>query len=181
MVNGAPKRRTTAAFMAGPPGHLGGHPIVPATQGGAIPSQPQRAVAFPPWGRGHGPDGSRTARTYGRHMTEQLTALDATFLELEQADPTAHMHIGGVLVFDPVPRRGAPTLDQLQRRLEQRLPLLPRFTQRLSAPAVTGLRRPHWEHDDGFRLDAHVRRAALPAPGGEAELLDWAAEFYSSR
>ena len=34
--------------------------------------------------------------------SEQLTALDATFLELEQADDSALMHIGGALVFDAV-------------------------------------------------------------------------------
>src|ERR1035437_9129277 len=41
-------------------------------------------------------------------MTTRLTALDATFLELEQADESAHMHIGGIMVFDPVPGGGAP-------------------------------------------------------------------------
>ena len=30
-------------------------------------------------------------------------------------------------------------------------------------------------------MSAHVRRAALPAPGGEAELLEWAGDFYSVR
>ena len=33
---------------------------------------------------------------------DQLTALDATFLELEQADDGALMHIGGALLFAPV-------------------------------------------------------------------------------
>jgi len=33
-------------------------------------------------------------------MTDRLTPLDATFLELEQNDQAAHMHIGGALVFD---------------------------------------------------------------------------------
>ena len=40
--------------------------------------------------------------------TEPLSPLDATFLELEEADATAHMHIGGVLVFDPLPGGGTP-------------------------------------------------------------------------
>ena len=45
-------------------------------------------------------------------MSEQLTALDATFLELEEADDSAHMHIGGLMVFEagdegaPPARRG---------------------------------------------------------------------------
>jgi len=46
---------------------------------------------------------------------------------------------------------------------------------------VTGLRFPHWEPDTGFDLDHHVRRAALPAPGGASELLEWAGDFYSHR
>jgi len=33
---------------------------------------------------------------------DQLTALDAKFLELEQADDSALMHIGGTLVFEPL-------------------------------------------------------------------------------
>ncbi len=34
---------------------------------------------------------------------DQQTALDATFLELEQADDSAVMHIGGALLFEPLP------------------------------------------------------------------------------
>ena len=41
-------------------------------------------------------------------MPDTLTALDATFLELEQQDEGALMSIGGVMVFDPVPGGGAP-------------------------------------------------------------------------
>ena len=36
-------------------------------------------------------------------MGEQLTALDATFLELEEIDQSAHMHIGGVMILEPHP------------------------------------------------------------------------------
>ena len=32
-----------------------------------------------------------------------LTPLDATFLELEEADPTVHMHIGSIMVFEAHP------------------------------------------------------------------------------
>ena len=37
---------------------------------------------------------------------DQLTALDAAFLELEEADDGALMHIGAALVFDPLPGGG---------------------------------------------------------------------------
>jgi hypothetical protein len=36
-------------------------------------------------------------------MSNHLTPLDATFLELEEADPSAQMHIGAIMVFDPPP------------------------------------------------------------------------------
>jgi diacylglycerol O-acyltransferase / wax synthase len=113
--------------------------------------------------------------------TESLSPLDATFLELEDADPTAHMHIGGVLVFDPLPGGGTPTLTRVRRHLERRLGALPRYRQRLSRRTTGGLRWPEWEPDDGFDIAAHVTRAALPRPGGERELLAWAADFWSHR
>lgn len=113
-------------------------------------------------------------------MTAQLSALDATFLELEQADASAHMHIGAVLVFAPR-TGGAPATREVRRRLALRLDALPRYRQRLSHPNVGGTAFPHWEPDPGFDLDHHVRRAALPAPGGASELLEWAGDFYSHR
>src|ERR1035437_6257498 len=58
-------------------------------------------------------------------MTTRLTALDATFLELEQADESAHMHIGGIMVFDPVPGGGAPAREQYCEQLAERLQVLP--------------------------------------------------------
>jgi len=34
-------------------------------------------------------------------MADQLSMLDTMFLELEQVDAGAHMHIGAAMVFDP--------------------------------------------------------------------------------
>jgi diacylglycerol O-acyltransferase len=110
-----------------------------------------------------------------------LSPLDATFLELEDADTTAHMHIGAVLVFDPLPGGGRPTLARVRRHLERRLDALPRYRQRLSRRATGGLSWPQWEHDERFDIGAHVTRAALPRPGGERQLLEWAADFWSHR
>ncbi|MGZ8634658.1 MAG: wax ester/triacylglycerol synthase family O-acyltransferase [Solirubrobacteraceae bacterium] len=115
-------------------------------------------------------------------MTEHLTPLDATFLELEQADESAHMHIGGAMIFDPLPETGgAPTLAQLQASLSGRIGSMPRYQQRLSHPRTGGLRWPDWVADEHFDIAAHVRRAMLPAPGGEEELLEWLSDFYSHR
>lgn len=112
-------------------------------------------------------------------MHDELTALDATFLELEQHDGGALMHIGGVMVFEPLPAGATPTRAQVCDGIGARLAALPRYRQRLSDSHVGGLQWPHWVPDERFDVRAHVRRVALPAPGGEAELAEWAADFYS--
>src|SRR5262249_22646813 len=114
-------------------------------------------------------------------MSEHLTALDATFLELEQADESAHMHIGAIMVFDPRPDGGPPSREEVGQHLESRLGQLPRYRQRLSKAHTGGLSWPEWEDDPGFDLDTHLARAALPAPGGYAELAEWASSFFSQR
>jgi WS/DGAT/MGAT family acyltransferase len=114
-------------------------------------------------------------------MGDHLTALDATFLELEQVDRSAHMHIGGVMLFDPQPQGGAPPLRRVREELAARLPELPRWSQRLSTTRTGGLSWPEWEDDPEFDIGEHVRRAKLPAPCGEHELLEWAGEYYSRR
>src|SRR3954453_12764765 len=110
-------------------------------------------------------------------MAEHLSALDATFLELEEADDAAHMHIGAMLIFDGA----APSIEEVRELLSARLDLLPRYRQRLSAHHTGGLRWPVWVDDERFELSAHVRHATLPAPGGEEELLEWAGDYWSHR
>jgi diacylglycerol O-acyltransferase / wax synthase len=114
-------------------------------------------------------------------MADRLTALDATFLELEEADQGAHMHIGGVMVFDPQPDGGAPPLEMVCRHLRERLGTLPRYFQQLSEPHTGGLEWPEWRPHPDFDLAGHVSRVRLPAPGGDQELAEWAGEFYSQR
>ena len=91
------------------------------------------------------------------------------------------MHIGGVLVFDPLPGGGTPTLARVRRHLDRRIEALPRYREKLSRRATGGLRWPEWEPDERFDIAAHVTRAALPRPGGERQLLEWAADFWSHR
>jgi diacylglycerol O-acyltransferase / wax synthase len=119
---------------------------------------------------------------------ERLSSLDSTFLELEQADEGAMMHIGGALVFDPRTdaggtggTAGTPTLEELLGMLEDRSQLMPRHRSRLSEARVHGLRRPSWVEDPTFDVRAHVRHATLPAPGTAAQLHEWLADFWSHR
>ena len=111
----------------------------------------------------------------------QLTALDATFLELEQADDGALMHIGAAFVFGPLPGGGVPAIGDVRAHLRQRLELLPRYGQKLDAPRTGGLAWPSWERDPRFEIEAHVRHATLSPPGEERELLSWVSDFYSHR
>lgn len=114
-------------------------------------------------------------------MGDRLTPLDASFLELEQVDESAHMHIGWAMVFDPLPEGGTPSLEVLRNQTGQRLEPLPRFLRRLSSPRVGNFSLPSWESDPDFDIATHMRHATLPTPGGEAELLEWLGDFYSHR
>ena len=111
----------------------------------------------------------------------RLSALDATFLELEEADEGATMHIGGLMVFDPLPGGGTPTLDAVRSRTAERLGRLPRYSQRLSSTHTGGLSWPCWTEDRRFDIRNHMLHVAIPHPGGEQELCEWAGEFFSHR
>ena len=111
-------------------------------------------------------------------MADQLTPLDATFLELEEADPSAHMHIGAVMVFEATDA-GPPSIDELRDQIEERVDRLPHYRSRLSQEHTGGLHWPSWKTHPEFAIEDHVRRAALPAPGGRRELVEWAAQYWS--
>jgi len=103
---------------------------------------------------------------------DRLGALDASFLH--QEGPQSHMHIGALAICDGPP----PCLDELLAHIGARLHLLPRHRQRLAHTALDR-GRPLWVDDARFRLDFHVHHAALPAPGGRAELLELLAHVFS--
>lgn len=114
-------------------------------------------------------------------MGEQLSMLDTMFLELEQFDETAHMHIGAALVFGPLPAGGAPDIVEFRDYVREGVGLLPRFAQQLSSPHAGPLTWLTWEPAKTFDCDAHVHHATLPAPGGQAELYEWLGDFWSHR
>lgn len=114
-------------------------------------------------------------------MSNQLSPLDAAFLELEEGDAAAHMHIGSALVFDPLPDGEQPSLESLRKQVRERLEPLPRFRRNLSSPRVRPFSLPSWEADPDLDVGDLVRLAVLPAPGGEAELMEWLGDFFSHR
>src|SRR5690625_4835632 len=62
-------------------------------------------------------------------------------------------------------------LDRVMEFLDARLAEAPRFRQRVR-PVPFGLARAVWVDDADFDLSFHVRRSALPAPGGMGPLAD---------
>lgn len=84
------------------------------------------------------------------------------------------MHIGGLLLFDGPP----PTRQELVDHIRGRLHLIPRYRQKLATPPLDS-GRPLWVDDNSFNLDYHVRNAALPSPGSEAQLMETAARIAS--
>src|SRR5207248_1227305 len=83
----------------------------------------------------------------------QLSALDASFVRLE--DRHVHMHVTWIAFFAPDGARPRPTAEALRASIADRLPMMPRFRQRLVAPPM-GLGDPFWVDDPDFRLAAHV-------------------------
>jgi len=110
-----------------------------------------------------------------------VSSLDGIFLELEDDDPAAHMHIGAILPFDPLPGDRPDPFTRVEALLHERLDALPRLRQRLSEDRVGGLAWPSWVDDDRFDLAHHVHRVALPQPCGAAELDEWSGDFFGRR
>jgi WS/DGAT/MGAT family acyltransferase len=94
--------------------------------------------------------------------SERLSQLDATFLHIEE-NPSAHMHVGALVVFRGKP----PSYRDLLAHIESRLEFVPRYRQRVE---MVPFGRPVWVDDAHFDLEYHVRHSALPRPDpGEPE------------
>jgi WS/DGAT/MGAT family acyltransferase len=109
---------------------------------------------------------------------ERLSALDVSFLELEDAN--AHMHIGAVAIFDAAPitrSDGGIDIERIRRMIEAGLYRIPRYRQRLVRIPILG--HPVWVDDDRFNLAYHVRHTRLPAPGDERQLKRLAGRIMS--
>ncbi len=110
-------------------------------------------------------------------MRERLSVLDASFLYLER--PAVHMHVAGLAIIDPSTRPGGRLLaEDLASLIASRIHLVPRFRQKAVVPPF-GVGRPVWVDDEDFDIDFHLRRAALPAPGGRRELADFVQRVHS--
>ncbi len=109
-------------------------------------------------------------------MTDRLSALDLSFLYLEE--PTTPMHVGGLVVLQR-PRSGFD-YDKLVTLIEDRIALVPRYRQKIKY--VPGhLANPVWIDDGDFDVTFHVRRSALPKPGSDTQLRELVGRLMSRR
>jgi diacylglycerol O-acyltransferase / wax synthase len=113
-------------------------------------------------------------------MPPRLSALDASFLYLEEA--TTPMHVGAVSIFRRQRSSARPAngfdYDGLVDLVEQRIALVPRYRQKVRH--VPGnLARPVWVDDPEFDIAYHVRRSALPKPGSDEQLTELVARLMS--
>jgi diacylglycerol O-acyltransferase / wax synthase len=103
---------------------------------------------------------------------DSLAFGDALFLHLERHG--SPLHVAAVCILD-----GEIALEEFAAHIESRLPLIPRYLQRV-IPAPFGLGMPMWEFDPAFEIHNHVREIRLKR-GTEAELQKQVSEVLSHR
>jgi WS/DGAT/MGAT family acyltransferase len=107
---------------------------------------------------------------------DRMSPLDAVFLEIEDAQPGTSLAISSVAVFEGP----APSAAEFTTAIRGRLPLVPRYRHKVrELPFDLG--PPVWVDDPDFDLGYHLRRTALPQPGGDHELAVLMARVMSQR
>ena len=104
----------------------------------------------------------------------RLTGLDSAFLAAEL--PGNLLHVMAVLVLDPESIPGGYSFGGFREFIARRLHLVPPLRRRL-VEVPFGLARPLWVEEPDLDLELHVRRAAVPSPGGAREVAALAAEI----
>ncbi|OBK23678.1 WS/DGAT/MGAT family O-acyltransferase [Mycobacterium asiaticum] len=98
-------------------------------------------------------------------MVTRLSPADASFYRLENT--ATPMYVGSLSILRR-PRSGL-SHETLLATVEQRLPQIPRYRQKVREVSV-GMARPVWIDDRDFDITYHVRRSALPSPGSDEQL-----------
>ncbi|HEY6648830.1 MAG TPA: wax ester/triacylglycerol synthase family O-acyltransferase [Mycobacterium sp.] len=107
-------------------------------------------------------------------MVTRLSASDASFYHLE--DTSTPMYVGTLSILRK-PRNGL-SYETLLATVEQRLPQIPRYRQKVREVTL-GLARPVWIDDRDFDITYPLRRSALPSPGSDAQLHELIARLGS--
>jgi WS/DGAT/MGAT family acyltransferase len=107
---------------------------------------------------------------------DRLSALDVSFLHIEEADQSAHMHVASIGIFEGP----APDQSAIRQTLLDRLHLIPRYRQRVETVPFE-VARPVWVDAADFDIDYHLRRSALSAPGSDEDLQALVGRIVSQR
>src|SRR5438105_6381966 len=107
-----------------------------------------------------------------RTAVDRMSAQDASFLHIE--DGNNPMHVGNVAVFEGP----APSYGDFVRAVASKLPLVPRYRQRVRF-VPSGLGRPVWVDDPHFQILYHIRHTAVPPPGGREQLRNLAGRVFA--
>lgn len=107
-------------------------------------------------------------------MVTRLSASDSGFYRLENS--STPMYVGSLSILRKP--RGGLSYESVLATVEQRLPQIPRYRQKVREVSL-GLARPVWIDDADFDITYHVRRSALPSPGSDAQLHDLIARIGS--
>ena len=103
-----------------------------------------------------------------RDARRPLNSLDRTFLAGESRE--SMMHVGALLPFTP-PKEGPGAFHrELMEELRREATVQPPWNLKLRHPDLLSSPLQAWVPDTAFDLEYHVRRSALPTPGGEREL-----------
>ncbi len=105
---------------------------------------------------------------------DRMSPQDAAFLHIEDAGPL--MHIGSIAIFEGP----APPYADMAQMVGSKLGQVPRYRQKVRTVPFD-LERPVWVDDPHFRLEYHLRRTALPGPGGEDQLRALVGRIMSQR
>ncbi|MGB2695508.1 MAG: wax ester/triacylglycerol synthase family O-acyltransferase [Dehalococcoidia bacterium] len=104
------------------------------------------------------------------NLARRLSTSDAAFLYLER--PNAPLHIGSLGIY-----QGRLPYENVASHIEERLPAIPRYRQRL-AFVPFNLLHPTWEDDPKFDIRKHVIRVSPPSPLTDEQLTELSTELF---
>ena len=107
---------------------------------------------------------------------QRLSGADAAFIYLETAH--SHMHVAMTGIYDISTIPGGYDFNKIRELMIERSQLIPPFRRRLVEVPLR-LNHPIWVEDPHFDIDFHLKRVAVPAPGGRRELAELAAQIAS--
>jgi len=107
---------------------------------------------------------------------ERLGGLDTAFLYAET--PGMHMHVCGICVLDPSPRKPEEMFERIRSLLMGVMANVP-LMRKMAAAIPLGMGRPIWVDDVDFDLGRHLHRVEVCAPGDDRALAELIGEIAS--